>query len=82
VNLISKKIVLSPAQSLFALFGSFFAALLTSLACIILAASIKPTCYILTGLSFKNACESMNIQYFLKKLSHKNAGAKALGAES
>ena len=67
VNLLSRKIMLGPAPSFIILFGCFFAVLFLSLLCIIIAASFKPACYLLTGLTFKNACESMNIQYFVKK---------------
>ena len=81
VNLLSKIIHLGPAESLLTLFGSFFAVLFISLSMIIIAASIKPICYILTGQTFKNACETMNIQYFIKRLSRKKNQSKTLEAD-
>lgn len=81
INLISKKVDLWPAKSLLSLFGCFFAVFFLSLACIIVAASLKPTCYAFTGLTFKNACETMNIQYFVNKLFGKKSIVTALKAD-
>ena len=71
VDLISRLIKLGPAQSLLVLFGGFVAVFAVSLVGMIVAASLKPFCYIFTGLSFKAASESMNIQYFAKKIRNK-----------
>ncbi len=71
VDLISRIIKLWPAQSLLVLFGGFLAVLIVSLGCMIVAASLKPFCFIFTGLTYKKACESMNLQYFFKVLKNK-----------
>ena len=68
VDLISNKINLYPAYSVQILFFSAFAVLCTSMFCIIILSSIKPICFIFTGLDYKTACNTCNLQYFLTKI--------------
>lgn len=64
----SHEVNLWPAGSIHTLFLSYFVILLISLACIIMLASCKLTCYAFTGMTYENACKTCNIQYFLNRL--------------
>ncbi len=68
VSFISRWFKLWPAQSILTLFVSAFLVFALSLVIIIILASIKPTCYLFTGQPFKSACQTMNIQAFVKRI--------------
>lgn len=68
VHFVSAYIVnLWPASSISVLLLWYLAIVLASLACIILLASCRLTCFIFTGMPYKDACETCNIQYFLSR---------------
>jgi surface polysaccharide O-acyltransferase-like enzyme len=67
VSLISNIVILSPANSFFVLFTCYIIILLVSVLIMILLASSKLTCFAFTGLNYKNAKQTCNIQYFLSK---------------
>lgn len=69
VDLISRKVALWPASSLGTMLMSYGAVLLASIFCTVILSSIKPFCFVFTGLSFENACATCNLQYFFRKRS-------------
>ncbi len=68
VDLISRLVKLWPAASLTVLFLSYAVVLVLTTLCIVVLASIKPICFAFTGLTFKNACEACNLQFFFRKI--------------
>lgn len=56
-----------PADSVFVLFFWYTVILLASLGLTIMLSSWKLTCFIFTGMSYKEACQTCNIQYFFDK---------------
>ncbi|MDP4109834.1 MAG: acyltransferase family protein, partial [Bacillota bacterium] len=68
VNFISQKINLYPAGSVHVLFCCYFAALFVSIVFIVLLASIKPVCFLFTGLTYDFAGKSCNIPFLVKKI--------------
>ena len=68
VSLVSRFFKLWPAQSILVLLGCFVIVFIISLLSIIVASSIRLTCFMFTGQTYKAACKSMNIQYFINIL--------------
>lgn len=68
VELVGMKVKLWPAYSLFTLFAAYFIVLFITLLGIVIASSLKPTCFPFTGLTYAGACKTCNIQYFYRKI--------------
>ncbi|WP_243525530.1 acyltransferase family protein [Bacillus pseudomycoides] len=68
VAYVVNKLHLWPAQSTFMLMVGFGISALITIAVIIIFASFKVTCYPLTGMNFKEACRTCNIQFLWRTL--------------
>jgi surface polysaccharide O-acyltransferase-like enzyme len=67
VDYLSNLIPLWPANSFAHILLSFLIVLVSSILIVVILVSIKPTCFLFTGISYEQASKSCNIQYFWGK---------------
>jgi len=68
IDLLGNWVSLWPARSAGILLLSYITVVFVSLACIIILASFKYTCFALTGLTYRQASETCNLRYIARKI--------------
>ncbi|MHB8061044.1 MAG: acyltransferase [Ruminiclostridium sp.] len=63
IDALARVTTLIPVYSISRFLLSYAIVLIISFVCMVVVTSIKPTCYAFTGLTYKSACKSCNIQY-------------------
>jgi len=65
IDALARVTTLIPVYSISRFIFSYVIVLVISFVCIVVVTSIKPTCYVFTGLNYKSACKSCNIQFII-----------------
>ncbi len=68
IDALARVTTLIPVYSISRFIISYGIVLIISFVCIVVVTSIKPVCYAFTGLTYKAACKSSNIQHIISKL--------------